>query len=63
AATAKIASRKQSRRVFKPIAEIACYFCRRRKIACECLSGSRSCLQCVKRGLACIYPTQSRRGQ
>ncbi|KAI0064271.1 hypothetical protein BV25DRAFT_1823237 [Artomyces pyxidatus] len=65
AAASKKPSRKSRRRVFKSIEPLACYFCRGRKIACGPLPGShdKSCWQCVKRGMACIYPTESRRGQ
>ncbi|KAI0055456.1 hypothetical protein BV25DRAFT_1842945 [Artomyces pyxidatus] len=65
AATSKKASRNSRRRVCKSIEPLACYFCRGRKIACGALPGSRnkSCWQCVKRDMVCVYPTESRRGQ
>ncbi|KZT29089.1 hypothetical protein NEOLEDRAFT_1057141 [Neolentinus lepideus HHB14362 ss-1] len=48
----------------KPV--LACLFCRGRKIACgPPLPGSKdkTCNQCARRHLKCVYPTESRRGQ
>ncbi|KAJ3490032.1 hypothetical protein NLI96_g1697 [Meripilus lineatus] len=48
----------------KPI--MACLFCRERKIACGPPapgSANPRCNQCVRRGLECEYPKESRRGQ
>ncbi|KAG6876598.1 hypothetical protein C0992_012306 [Termitomyces sp. T32_za158] len=48
----------------KPL--MACLFCRGRKIACGPPpqgSDDPTCNQCARRGLACRYPTESRRGQ
>ncbi|KAK0211598.1 hypothetical protein IW262DRAFT_1413254 [Armillaria fumosa] len=45
---------------------LACYFCRGRKIACgRPLEGSAdmTCNQCARRQLKCEYPAESRRGQ
>ncbi|KAF9021741.1 hypothetical protein BDZ89DRAFT_1198342 [Hymenopellis radicata] len=45
---------------------LACFFCRGRKIACgRPMDGSldMTCNQCSRRGIACQYPTTSRRGQ
>ncbi|KAF9257465.1 hypothetical protein L218DRAFT_805931, partial [Marasmius fiardii PR-910] len=43
---------------------LACFFCRGRKMACKPSPGpTRECMQCVKKGLICKYPTESRRGQ
>ncbi|KAF9792924.1 hypothetical protein BJ322DRAFT_1032122 [Thelephora terrestris] len=44
---------------------LACYFCRKRKIACRqppADSPDRTCNQCKIRGIDCQYPTESRRG-
>ncbi|KAF9650875.1 hypothetical protein BDM02DRAFT_3127393 [Thelephora ganbajun] len=44
---------------------LACYFCRKRKIACrQPPEGTmdRTCNQCKTRGMECEYPTESRRG-
>ncbi|KAJ7816850.1 hypothetical protein B0H14DRAFT_2843983 [Mycena olivaceomarginata] len=46
--------------------ELACLFCRERKIACgrpPKKSGEQTCNQCVRRNRECVYPTESRRGQ
>ncbi|KAJ7364389.1 hypothetical protein DFH08DRAFT_272790 [Mycena albidolilacea] len=40
---------------------LPCLFCRGRKIACTPLTGW-SCSQCLRRGLECEYPAESRRG-
>ncbi|KAI0674861.1 hypothetical protein C8Q78DRAFT_505850 [Trametes maxima] len=48
----------------KPLT-LACYFCRKRKIACQsppANSVDRTCNQCAKRKLKCVYPATSRRG-
>ncbi|KAI0821672.1 hypothetical protein BC628DRAFT_1328974 [Trametes gibbosa] len=48
----------------KPLT-LACYFCRKRKIACQsppASSPDRTCNQCAKRKLKCVYPATSRRG-
>ncbi|RPD59753.1 hypothetical protein L226DRAFT_428245, partial [Lentinus tigrinus ALCF2SS1-7] len=48
----------------KPLT-LACFFCRKRKIACQSPpAGSldRTCNQCSKRKLKCVYPATSRRG-
>ncbi|KAG5735461.1 hypothetical protein E4T56_gene12867 [Termitomyces sp. T112] len=48
----------------KPV--MACLFCRGRKIACgppPAGSDDPTCNQCARRGLACHYPAESRRGQ
>ncbi|KAK1226547.1 hypothetical protein PQX77_010474 [Marasmius sp. AFHP31] len=43
---------------------LACYFCRRRKMACTpSENGDSSCAQCLKKGVECEYPKESRRGQ
>ncbi|KAF8331211.1 hypothetical protein F5887DRAFT_998849 [Amanita rubescens] len=45
---------------------LACLFCRERKIACGRPpegSDDPSCNQCIRRSLECKYPTESRRGQ
>ncbi|KAF8622496.1 hypothetical protein AX15_006968 [Amanita polypyramis BW_CC] len=45
---------------------LACLFCRERKIACgRPAEGSLdpTCNQCLRRSLTCQYPTESRRGQ
>ncbi|KAG8901788.1 hypothetical protein FRB99_005105 [Tulasnella sp. 403] len=51
---------------------LACGFCRQRKIACgqrpphprdhELPDGPRTCNQCLRRHILCLYPTESRRG-
>ncbi|KAJ7856445.1 hypothetical protein B0H14DRAFT_2752719 [Mycena olivaceomarginata] len=40
---------------------LACLFCRGRSIACTPSTGW-SCSQCLRRGLECEYPAESRRG-
>ncbi|KAH9931174.1 uncharacterized protein BXZ73DRAFT_47396, partial [Epithele typhae] len=48
----------------KPLT-LACFFCRKRKIACQAppaRSPDRTCNQCAKRKLKCQYPETSRRG-
>ncbi|OSC96564.1 hypothetical protein PYCCODRAFT_1378923 [Trametes coccinea BRFM310] len=48
----------------KPLT-LACFFCRKRKIACQsppANSLDRTCNQCAKRKLKCVYPATSRRG-
>ncbi|KAI0630139.1 hypothetical protein C8Q77DRAFT_1063603 [Trametes polyzona] len=48
----------------KPLT-LACFFCRKRKIACQSPPASsldRTCNQCAKRKLKCVYPATSRRG-
>ncbi|KAJ8489537.1 hypothetical protein ONZ51_g2864 [Trametes cubensis] len=48
----------------KPLT-LACFFCRKRKIACQsppANSPDRTCNQCAKRKLKCVYPATSRRG-
>ncbi|KAI0779568.1 hypothetical protein C8Q74DRAFT_1198991 [Fomes fomentarius] len=48
----------------KPLT-LACFFCRKRKIACQSPSANssdRTCNQCSKRKLKCVYPATSRRG-
>ncbi|CAL1710350.1 unnamed protein product [Somion occarium] len=48
----------------KPI--MACLFCRERKICCGPPppdSLNQTCKQCSRRGLDCVFPTESRRGQ
>ncbi|OJT06973.1 hypothetical protein TRAPUB_2174 [Trametes pubescens] len=48
----------------KPLT-LACFFCRKRKIACQsppASSPDRTCNQCAKRKLKCVYPATSRRG-
>ncbi|PIL36269.1 transcription factor [Ganoderma sinense ZZ0214-1] len=48
----------------KPLT-LACFFCRKRKIACQSPPSSspdRTCNQCAKRKLKCVYPSTSRRG-
>ncbi|TBU25162.1 hypothetical protein BD311DRAFT_780533 [Dichomitus squalens] len=48
----------------KPLT-LACFFCRKRKIACQsppASSRDRTCNQCAKRKLKCVYPSTSRRG-
>ncbi|KAK0239379.1 hypothetical protein EDD85DRAFT_735865, partial [Armillaria nabsnona] len=45
---------------------LACFFCRGRKIACgRPMEGSAdmTCNQCARRQLTCEYPAESRRGQ
>ncbi|SJL17427.1 uncharacterized protein ARMOST_20977 [Armillaria ostoyae] len=45
---------------------LACYFCRGRKIACGRpmeSSADMTCNQCARRQLKCEYPAESRRGQ
>ncbi|KAL0060584.1 hypothetical protein AAF712_012642 [Marasmius tenuissimus] len=43
---------------------LACYFCRRRKMACTpSENGDSSCAQCLKKDVECEYPKESRRGQ
>ncbi|KAJ7702794.1 hypothetical protein B0H17DRAFT_852381, partial [Mycena rosella] len=45
---------------------LACFFCRKRKIACGGPpkgSADTTCDQCARRGVPCEYPTESRRGQ
>ncbi|KIL66170.1 hypothetical protein M378DRAFT_401669 [Amanita muscaria Koide BX008] len=47
----------------KPI--LACLFCRGRKIACgppATGTGEKTCRQCQRRSLTCVYPSGSRRG-
>ncbi|GBE89213.1 hypothetical protein SCP_1502210 [Sparassis crispa] len=48
----------------KPLT-LACFFCRRRKIACVSplpQKKDRTCNQCAHRSLKCVYPDVSRRG-
>ncbi|KAH8077507.1 hypothetical protein BXZ70DRAFT_861020, partial [Cristinia sonorae] len=48
----------------KPLT-LACLFCRKRKIACGSPppgSPNRTCNQCARRSLKCVYPAASRRG-
>ncbi|KAI0071949.1 hypothetical protein K474DRAFT_1668426 [Panus rudis PR-1116 ss-1] len=48
----------------KPI--MACLFCRERKICCGPPppdSPGKPCKQCARRGLECVFPKESRRGQ
>ncbi|OBZ71061.1 hypothetical protein A0H81_09404 [Grifola frondosa] len=48
----------------KPLT-LACFFCRKRKIACQSPppgSIDRTCNQCARRNLKCEYPVVSRRG-
>ncbi|EPQ57139.1 hypothetical protein GLOTRDRAFT_127510 [Gloeophyllum trabeum ATCC 11539] len=57
---------KTSKKVCEKKPVLACLFCRGRKIACGPPSpGSKdkTCNQCARRHLKCIYPTESRRGQ
>ncbi|KAJ7458599.1 hypothetical protein FB451DRAFT_1406352 [Mycena latifolia] len=45
---------------------LACFFCRKRKIACGGPpkgSADQTCNQCTRRGVECGYPTESKRGQ
>ncbi|KAH8104384.1 hypothetical protein DFH11DRAFT_1648174 [Phellopilus nigrolimitatus] len=43
--------------------KMACLFCRNRKIACGIGKGEdKTCNQCSRRNLRCIFPTESRRG-
>ncbi|KAJ7480854.1 hypothetical protein FB451DRAFT_1238609 [Mycena latifolia] len=45
---------------------LACFFCRKRKIACGGPpkgSADQTCNQCARRGVDCEYPTESKRGQ
>ncbi|KAJ6488448.1 hypothetical protein DFH09DRAFT_1209504 [Mycena vulgaris] len=45
---------------------LACFFCRKRKIACggpSKASGDQTCNQCARRHVPCEYPNESRRGQ
>ncbi|KAG7442437.1 uncharacterized protein BT62DRAFT_905954 [Guyanagaster necrorhizus] len=45
---------------------LACFFCRGRKIACgKPIEGSAdmTCNQCARRRFKCEYPAESRRGQ
>lgn len=44
---------------------LACFFCRRRKIACvapQTNDPNRTCNQCERRGLRCSFPVKSYRG-
>lgn len=44
---------------------LACFFCRRRKIACvapDTDDPDRTCNQCERRGLSCSFPAESHRG-
>ncbi|KZT04266.1 uncharacterized protein LAESUDRAFT_658075, partial [Laetiporus sulphureus 93-53] len=44
---------------------LACLFCRKRKIACGSPppgAKDRTCNQCARRNLKCVYPEGSRRG-
>ncbi|KAL6303518.1 hypothetical protein BKA93DRAFT_734826 [Sparassis latifolia] len=44
---------------------LACLFCRKRKIACGSPppgKKDRTCNQCARRNLKCVYPDVSRRG-
>lgn len=48
----------------KPLT-LACFFCRKRKIACGSPPPGkidRTCNQCARRNLKCVYPEASRRG-
>ncbi|KAI0338254.1 hypothetical protein BDW22DRAFT_1338204 [Trametopsis cervina] len=48
----------------KPLT-LACFFCRKRKIACGSPppgKKDRTCNQCERRNLQCVYPVNSRRG-
>ncbi|KAI0715732.1 hypothetical protein C8Q72DRAFT_789933 [Fomitopsis betulina] len=48
----------------KPLT-LACFFCRKRKIACGSPppgKKDRTCNQCARRNLKCVYPEASRRG-
>ncbi|KAI0684813.1 hypothetical protein BC835DRAFT_1227465, partial [Cytidiella melzeri] len=48
----------------KPLT-LACLFCRKRKIACGSPAPGkkdRTCNQCARRNLQCVYPVNSRRG-
>ncbi|KAI0784616.1 hypothetical protein C8Q75DRAFT_697997, partial [Abortiporus biennis] len=48
----------------KPLS-LACLFCRKRKIACGSPPPGRmdrTCNQCARRSLKCVYPVASRRG-
>ncbi|KAH9949057.1 hypothetical protein B0H21DRAFT_688987 [Amylocystis lapponica] len=48
----------------KPLT-LACFFCRKRKIACGSPPAGkrdRTCNQCARRNLKCVYPHASRRG-
>ncbi|KAI5118587.1 hypothetical protein M0805_008677 [Coniferiporia weirii] len=43
--------------------KMACLFCRNRKIACGAGKGEdKTCNQCERRNLRCVFPTESRRG-
>ncbi|KIY70142.1 hypothetical protein CYLTODRAFT_199733 [Cylindrobasidium torrendii FP15055 ss-10] len=49
----------------KPKPNLACLFCRTRKIACSAPpldADDRTCNQCKRRHLTCTYPEKSRRG-
>ncbi|KAF9052214.1 hypothetical protein BDZ89DRAFT_1056558 [Hymenopellis radicata] len=45
------------------VPNLACFFCRSRKIACGRPMDGGPCNQCTKRGNKCVYPIGSRRGQ
>ncbi|THH20020.1 hypothetical protein EW146_g1254 [Bondarzewia mesenterica] len=53
-------------RVVKTVQPIACFFCRKRKIACRPAdpdSLDKTCGQCLKRDRKCVHPTESNRGR